>query len=359
MKYLHALNKIEGVGAQKMRTLLNAFGSAENVWQASLPDLERVLGGNKLPEKIFYDKRKINPDAEWEKLKKENINTIDFTNPAYPSLLKQIHNPPFVIYTRGKLNFNDSPAISIIGSRKFSAYGEQLATAFSRDLAKAGFTIVSGLALGIDAFAHRGTLDTGGKTIAVLGSSIDDNNIYPRANFALAKEIIANGGLLMSDYPPETPATHLTFPARNRLIAGLSLGTLIIEAGEKSGALITARMALESNREIFAIPGSIFSPYSIGTNNLIKGGAKLVAGVQDILEELNFSQTAEIKQAVLKIPENKEEEIILAILSDIPLHIDNIAKHSNLGMAAISSTLAMMEIKGWVKNIGGQNYIVV
>lgn len=359
MKYLHALNKIEGVGAQKIRTLLNAFGSAENVWQASLPDLERVLGGNKLPEKIFCDRKKINPDAEWEKLKKEDIDIIDFTNPDYPLLLKQIHNPPFIIYTRGKLNPNESPAISIVGSRKFSAYGEQSATAFSRDLANAGFTIVSGLALGIDAFAHRGALESSGKTIAVLGSSIDDNNIYPRANFSLAKEIIANGGLLMSDYPPETPATTMTFPARNRLIAGLSLGTLIIEAGEKSGALITARMALESNREVFAVPGSIFSPYSIGTNNLIKSGAKLVTGIQDILEELNFSQTAEIKQAVLKIPENKEEEIILAILSDIPLHIDNIAKHSALGMAATSSTLAMMEIKGWAKNIGGQNYIIM
>ncbi len=342
-----------------MRTLLNAFGAAENVWQAGLPELKKVLGGDKLPEKIFYDRQKINPDAEWEKLEKENINVLDFTNPDYPLLLKQIHNPPFVIYTRGKLNFNEAPAISIVGSRKFSAYGEQLAMAFSRDLAKAGFTVVSGLALGIDAFAHRGALETNGKTIAVLGSSINDNNIYPRANFALAKEIIANDGLLMSDYAPETPATAMTFPARNRLIAGLSLGTLIIEAGEKSGALITARMALESNREVFAIPGSIFSPTSIGANNLIKSGAKLVTGVQDILEELNFSQTAEVKQAVLKIPDNKEEEILLTILSDIPLHIDTIAKNSQLTTSVISSTLSMMEIKGWAKNIGGQNYIVV
>jgi len=359
MKYLHALNKIEGVGAQKMRTLLNGFDNAENVWRAGLPDLEKILGNNKLSEKIFYEKQKINPDAEWEKLKKENINIVEFTNPAYPLLLKQIHNPPFIIYTRGKLNFNESPAISIVGSRKFSAYGEQAATAFSRDLAKVGFTVVSGLALGIDAFAHRGALEANGKTIAVLGSSIDDDNIYPRANFSLAKEIIESGGLLMSDYSPETSATTMTFPARNRLIAGLSLGTLIIEAGEKSGALITARMALESNREVFAIPGSIFSPSSCGTNNLIKSGAKLVTGVQDILEELNFSHTAEIKQAVLKIPENKEEEILLTILSDIPMHIDTIAKHSDLGMSIISSTLSMMEIKGWAKNIGGQNYIVV
>lgn len=358
MKYLHALNKIEGVGAQKMRTLLNAFGTAENVWRVGLSDLKKVLDGDKLPEKIFFDRQKISPDAEWEKLEKENINIVDFTNTAYPLLLKQIHNPPFVIYTKGKLNFNEAPAISIVGSRKFSVYGEQVATAFSRDLVNVGITIVSGLALGIDAFAHRGALKANGKTIAVLGSGIDDDNIYPRANFILAKEIIANDGLLMSDYPPGTPATHLTFPARNRLIAGLSLGTLIVEAGEKSGALITAKMAMESNREVFAIPGSIFSPSSIGTNNLIKSGAKLITGVQDILEELNFSQMAEIKQTILKIPENKEEEILLAILSDIPLHIDTIAKHSKMEMPVISSTLSMMEIKGWVKNIGGQNYII-
>jgi DNA processing protein len=359
MKYLHALNKIEGIGLQKIKTLLAAFGTAENIWQASLPALRQTLGGDKLPERIFLEKQKIDPDAEWEKLEKSSIRAIDLINPNYPRLLKEIHNPPYIIYTRGELVFDEIPTIAIIGSRKFSSYGEQLANTFARDLATAGFTIVSGLALGIDAISHKGTLEVKGKTIAVLGSGVDDESIYPRANFNLAQEIIASGGLVMSDYPPGTPPTRMTFPARNRIIVGLSLGTLVIEAGEKSGALITARMTLENNREVFAIPGSIFSPTSIGTNNLIKSGAKMVTCMQDILEELNLSQALETKQKTLKLPENKEEETLLEVLSDIPLHIDNIAKQSNLTVSAISANLTMMEIKGWVKNLGGQNYILL
>ena len=359
MKYLHALNLIEGVGPQKMKSLIAAFGTAENVWQANLANLQKVLGGDILPERIFLEKQRLDPDAQWEKLEKAGIRIIDFTNPSYPKLLKEIHSPPYLIYTRGELVFDQIPAISIVGSRKFSNYGEQLASTFARDLAKAGFAIVSGLALGIDAISHQGALEAKGKTIAVLGSGVDNESIHPRANYNLAQEIIATGGLVMSDYPPGTPATASTFPARNRIIAGLSLGTLIIEAGEKSGTLITAKMALDSNREVFAIPGSIFSPTSIGTNNLIKSGAKMVTCVQDILEEFNLSQSLETKQTTLKLPDNREEEILLTVLSDVPLHIDNIAKRSKLTVPAISATLTMMEIKGWVKNLGGQNYILL
>jgi DNA processing protein len=360
MKYLHALNRIEGIGSQKIKSLLAVFGSAENIWQADLETLRQVLGGEKLPERIIFEKQNINPNEEWEKLEKTGIRLIDFSSSAYPLLLKEIHNPPYLIYTRGELAFNQSPTIAIVGSRKFSRYGEQLANTFARDLAKAGFVIVSGLALGIDAISHRGALEAEGQTIAVLGSGVDNESIHPRANYNLAQEIILTNGLLMSDYPPGTPATAMTFPARNRIIAGLSLGTLVIEAGEKSGTLITAKMALESNREVFAVPGSIFSPTSIGTNSLIKSGAKMVTCVQDILEEFNLSQSLEeTKQATLKLPENKEEEILLTILSDVPLHIDNIAKLSELSVSTISATLLMMEIKGWVKNLGGQNYILL
>ncbi len=359
MKYLHALNKIDGIGPQKLKTLLTTFGTAENAWKADLATLRKVLSVDKLPEKIFFERQNINPNLEWEKIEKAGIDVIAFTSPAYPRLLKEIHNPPYLIYTRGKLVFNEIPAIAIVGSRKFSNYGEQLANVFARDLAKAGFVIISGLALGIDAISHRGALEARGKTIAVLGGGIDNKSIYPRANYNLAQEIIASNGLIMSDYPPETSASATTFPARNRIIAGLSLGTLVIEAGEKSGTLITAKMSLESNREVFAIPGSIFSPTSIGTNNLIKSGAKIVTCVQDILEELNLFQNLEAKQAILKLPGNAEEELLLKILSDIPLHIDNIAKSANITVAKISSTLTMMEIKGWVKNLGGQNYILL
>jgi len=359
MKYLHSLNKIEGVGSQKLKLLLATFGSSENIWRASLSDLQKALGGDILPERIFLEKQNIDPNTEWEKVEKAGIRVIDFLSSDYPKLLKEIHNPPYLIYTRGELVFDQIPAIAIVGSRKFSSYGEQLANTFARDLAKAGFAIVSGLALGIDAISHRGALEARGKTIAVLGGGIDNESIYPRANYNLAQEIIATGGLLISDYPPGTPATAMTFPARNRIIAGLALGTLVVEAGEKSGTLITAKMALESNREVFAIPGSIFSPTSIGTNNLIKSGAKMVTCVQDILEEFNLSQSLETKQTTLKLPENKEEEILITVLSDVPLHIDNIAKRSGLTVSIISATLMMMEIKGWVKNLGGQNYVLL
>lgn len=358
MKYLHALNKIEHVGPQKIKKLLAYFGTAESIWRADLFQLNAALEGHKLAQKIWQEKDRINPDAEWKNLEREQIRLIDFENPAYPMLLKEAHNPPYLLYTRGRLDLNAHPAIAIVGSRKNSPYGAQLATSFAHDLVVAGFVIVSGLALGIDAISHKSALESQGKTLAVLGSSIDERNIYPRANLALAHEIIACDGLLLSDYPPETPANNFTFPARNRLIAGLSLGTLVIEAGERSGALITARMALENNREVFAIPGSIFSENSIGTNNLIKSGAKSVTNITDILEELNFSQQAKTETRPLRIAENKEEELILGVLSEVPLHIDVIGKITNLGTSMTTSVLTMMELKGWVKNIGGQNYIL-
>jgi DNA processing protein len=251
---------------------------------------------------------------------------------------------------------NQYPAVAIVGSRKFTSYGSQIAQSLAKDLANSGIIVVSGMALGIDTFAHKGALMGSGKTIAVLGNSLDDKNIYPRNNFGLSREI-ANNGVLISEYPIETSAGIMTFPARNRIIAGLTSGTIVVEAGEESGALITANMALEYNREVFSVPGSIFSPVSIGTNNLIKNGAKVVSGVKDVLEELNLNKNIAKKEIYSKNPTNAEEKILLHILSADPLHIDNISKIAKLQSAVCASTLVMMEIKGWVKNIGGQNYI--
>jgi DNA processing protein len=360
MKYLHALNKIDGIGSQKIKKLLSFFNNdSENIWHATYSDLQIALGDGKLPEKIINARKKINPEKEWAYLEKENIHITSLADESYPKLLKEICNPPHLIYLKGNLNLNETPSIAIVGARKHSPYGAQATVAFSRNLAKSGLSIVSGLALGIDAIAHKSALDVNEKTIAVLGSSIDNKNIYPRTNFQLAQEIITKNGTLLSEYPPETSATAFTFPARNRIIAGLAMGTLVVEAGEKSGALITARLALENNREVFAIPGSIFSENSIGTNNLIKTGAKLIMNISDILEELHFSQTTSTIKTCKKITDNKDEATILNILSDKPLHIDNIGKISKLGTAMTTSILTMMEIKGWVKNIGGQNYILL
>lgn len=358
LQYLNALNKINGVGPQKMRRLMAFFGSPEKIWESDLSSLIRSEVGENLANKIVAERTKINPESEWMKLEKENIQMFIETDPEYPRLLKEISNPPYLLYMKGELNLN-APMISIVGSRKYTDYGSQVAYAFAKDLAKAGITVVSGMAYGIDSIAHRGALDGGGKTIAVLGNSLDDKNIYPSSNLNLSREIVANGCLL-SDYPIETPAgIPGNFPARNRIIAGLSSGTLIIEAGEKSGTLITANLALDSNRDVFAVPGPIFSTQSFGTNDLIKKGAKVVTSVKDILEELNIQEIHEKAAAPARIPDTKEEEIILHILSSDPLHIDNISKLSKLETATASSTLAMMEIKGWVRNIGGQNYIII
>ncbi|HPN96302.1 MAG TPA: DNA-processing protein DprA [Candidatus Moranbacteria bacterium] len=358
MKYLNALNKISGIGPQKTRKLLSFFKTPENAWKASLKDLINSGIGEKTAETVVQEKSCINPEEEWEKLEKNGIKMIAWENSDYPEILREIPNPPYIIYTRGNYNFEKFIGISVVGSRKYTSYGAQIARSFAGELAKANITVVSGMAIGIDTFAHRGALEEKGKTIAVLGNSLDDNSIYPRNNFNLSREI-SQQGLLLSEYPIKTSAGPLTFPARNRIIAGLSLGTLVIEASENSGALITAKMALDYNREIFSVPGSIFSSQSIGTNNLIKSGARVVTSIKDILEELDLNENEAGAKLIAKIPSSKEEEIILKILSSDPLHIDIISKLSRLEVATVSSTLSIMEIKGWTKNIGGQNYIII
>lgn len=358
MKYLHALNKINGVGPQKMKMLLDFFGSYERAWKAGIPELSQAKLSGSLAEKIATERKTIDPENEWEKLQKENISILPIESPDYPKLLKNIHNPPHAIYMRGGKNINSFHMISVVGSRNLTQYGTEAATRFSKELAESGFSVVSGLALGVDATAHRAALDASGHTVAVLGSGIDDMNIFPRANFSLAKEIIRSGGAVLSDYPPGTPASNTTFPARNRIIAGMSLGTLVIEAAEKSGALITAKYALEFDREVFSVPGSIFSPSSAGTNKLIKRGAKIATSVRDILEEFEFKDIRKSAPAAARKPENEEEKKILDALSVVPLHIDKLSRLTRLETATLSSALSMLEIKGWIKNVGGQNYII-
>lgn len=364
IRYLNALNKIHGVGAQKMRRLISFFGNAENTWQAELEDLLASGVGEKLALKIFDERKNTNPDLELEKLEKENITVIKWEDSRYPTLLKESNYPPYLLYLKSALAIDgqdflslmESPAIAIVGARKNTPYGALVARNLAKELSAAGVTVVSGMALGIDSFAHRGALDAGGRTIAVLGNSLDEKNIYPRANINLSREITASGALI-SEYPLEMSAGPLTFPARNRIVAGLTRGTLVVEAGEKSGSLITAKMALESNREVFAIPGSIFSDNSVGSHNLLRMGAKIVTGLKDILEELGLAEDNRRKPTSPKVPTNPEEEKLLKVLSAEPLHIDNISKLAKLQTATVSSSLAIMELKGWTKNVGGQNYI--
>ncbi len=356
MKYLNAINKIPGIGSHRLILLLNYFKNSEAIWKADLAHLKASGLGEKTAQKMFFAKKDIHPELEWEKLKAAHIHLISLKDSHYPSLLKEIFHPPYILYYRGHLDIFQLPSIAIVGARKCTSYGSQIAQKLAQELVQSGVIVVSGMALGIDSFAHFGALEKQGKTIAVLGNGLDDTSIAPRTNFNLSRQIIEKGALL-SEYPLETSASPLTFPARNRIIAGLTQGTIVIEAGIKSGALITAKMALEYNREVFAIPGSIFSPQSLGTNNLIRQGAKLVTSLKDILEELKFTQKFSLKKSPLKKPTNQTEETILKTISNEPIHIDKIAKLVKLQTADINAILSLMEIKGWIKNVGGQNYI--
>lgn len=358
MKYLNALNKITGFGPKTLEKLSGFFSSFEEAWQSNREKLLLSGIGEKSADRFLKEREHLDPLAEWEKLVRENVQMIPRNDPSFPTLLKEIPTCPFVLYYKGNLAIlNDRPAIAIIGSRKYSRYGQEATLKFSNDLSRAGFTIVSGLALGIDSIAHTGTLSSDGKTVAFLGNSLDEKNIYPRYNVNLSREIVASGGALISEYPLETPAGNYTFPARNRLIAGATLGTLVIEAGEKSGSLITAELALEFNREVFAVPGDIFSPGSVGANSLIQKGAKLVRRTEDVLEEIGLQESLADKNRLAYKAESETEKSLLSLLSREPLHIDKLARMAKLGTMTVASTLSILEIKGVIRNVGGQNYI--
>ena len=283
----------------------------------------------------------------------EKIKIIRLGDKEYPPLLKKISNPPKILYLKGKLLKNEK-CFAIVGTRRSSDYGKKIAFSIARDLSEAGLTIVSGMARGIDTSSHKGALERGGRTIAVLGTGIDKESIFPRENLNLARKILENKGCLVSEYPPGTPGLKQNFPQRNRIIAGLSLGVLVVEANFGSGALITANWAKIQGRKIFAVPGSIHFPNSKGCHFLIKQGAKLVESANDILKEFNLPcLTSGVKQVKGK---TSEEQLILDVLKQENLHIDKIIEKTKLSSQTVSATLSLMEIEGKVKNLGGNVY---
>jgi len=271
--------------------------------------------------------------------------------------LKEIYDPPYIMYIRGEIKPEDEFSLAVVGTRRVSTYGEQVAVHLARDLAQAGLTIVSGLAQGVDTFAHLAALGEKSRTIAVVGSSLDNSSIFPPTNRHLAEKISLNGAVL-SEYPLGSFALKHHFPARNRIISGLALGTLIVEAPEKSGALLTARHALEQNRDIFAVPGSIYSLNSLGPNNLIKMGAKLVSSAQDILDELNLKNLATHIETKRLVADTPEEALIMKMLSQEPVAVDKIVQGTRLSTALVNSTLSLMEMKGKIRNLGGMQYVL-
>jgi DNA processing protein len=285
----------------------------------------------------------------------EEIKKIGIEDKNYPKLLKKIKDPPKVLYFLGEIKERED-CFAIVGTRRCSTYGKQVALEMAGDLAEAGLTIVSGLAPGIDTFAHRAVVEKKKRTIAVLGTGLDEKSIYPKSNLKLAKKILENGGCLISEYPPGTRGTKFTFPQRNRIVSGLSLGVLVVEAKEKSGALITAEYALEQKRPVFAIPGSIYSLNSRGCHRLIKKGAKLVEKAKDILEGLGIEK--KIKKEKIE-GRSEEEKLILEILREGALEIEEIIAKTKLPPAKVASLISVLEIEGKIKNLGQNFYAIV
>jgi len=356
LKYWHGLASFLKFGPLTLKKLVRSFGDPEKIFQAMSDELKNCGSSEVLIDEFIDWRTKINLDQLWQNLEKENIKIITLADPDYPILLKEIYDPPIVLYCRGELKKEEKYPLAVVGTRRISNYGKQITPPLVRDLAKAGLTIISGLALGIDGLAHQAALDVDGRTIAVLGSGIDDQSIYPAIHRKLARQIIEKGGVIVSELPPGTLPLRHHFPLRNRIISGLSLGTLVIEAPETSGALITARSALEQNREVFAVPGSLFNPNSTGPNRLIKMGAKAITKANDILEALNLELILSEEKEI--IPANKEEEILLKYLCREPIQIDELIEKSGLAAPIVSSTLMMMEISGKVKNLGGGYYVL-
>ena len=356
LKYWVGFSQITKLGPLRFKKLINYFPDLKTAWQTNYSELIKSGLEPELAAAIDLKKSEINPDEELKKLAKEKIEVVTLKDKNYPKLLSEIYDAPPLLYFRGELT-NPEFALAVVGTRKISSYGQQVVPQIVKDLAGSGLIIVSGLALGVDALAHQSTLEVSGYTIAVLGSGLDWQNIYPADNRYLAKKIINAGGSVISEYPIGTPPLKHHFPYRNRIISGLTLGTLVIEAPASSGALITAKYALEQNREIFAVPGSIFSQNSEGPNNLIKMGARLVSSAADILEALNLNQITEFKKAKKIIADSLEEEILLKNLSYEPIHIDKLAELSRINTSILNSTLTLMEMKGKIRNLGGNNYV--
>jgi len=287
----------------------------------------------------------------------DDIKSININDINYPKLLKEIKNAPKVLYYKGKI-LPEEKCFAVVGTRRYSVYGKQAALEIVDGLAETELTIVSGLAPGIDTFAHTAAVEQNKRTIAVLGTGIDEKTIYPQSNLKLAQKILETNGCLISEYPPGTRGTQFTFPQRNRIISGLSLGTLVIEAKERSGSLITANHAFSQKRKVFAIPGSIYSQNSRGTHFLIKKGAKLVENADDILKELKLPKITEPGNAKnnARRGENEEENLILETLRGEALYIDKIIEKTKLSAAKTASALATLEIKGKVRNLGGNIY---
>ncbi len=355
VKYWIGFNIVRGIGPARFQALLDHFSDLRSAWEAT-PDELRAAGlDSRALHSLLTTREELDLDAEVARLEKAGVKIMTWRSPEYPDRLRNIYHPPPVLYLRGSLTSADEWVVAVVGTRRATAYGKEAARHIAGGLARAGVTVVSGLARGIDAVAHRAALDAGGRTVAVLGCGVDVT--YPAENRRLMQRITEQGAVL-SEYSLGTPPEAGNFPPRNRVISGLSLGVVVVEAGERSGALITADYAAEQGRDVFAVPGNMFNRGSRGCNALIQQGAKLVLGVEDIVEELNLTMVAQQLELQAVVPENEAESLLLGFLSGDPLHVDDIVRQTDLPISEVSSTLALMELKGMVRQVGGMNYVL-
>jgi len=354
LAYWIAFNRVRGIGPARLRALLDAFGTIEAAWHASADALCEVGLDRRSLASLVQARGELDLAAELTRVETSGVDVLTWDDPRYPEHLRTIYDPPPVLYVRGELRPEDDWAVALVGTRRASAYGREAARMLAGDLARAGVTIVSGLARGIDGQAHRAALEVGGRTIAVLGSGVDI--IYPWENCKLAEEIVGHGALV-SEYGLGIPPEASNFPPRNRIISGLSRGVVVVEAGERSGALITADFAADQGRDVFAVPGSIFQRGSQGTNRLIRDGAQPVLCANDVLEALNMTTVAEHVEAQMLLPTDATEALLLEQLAQEPVHVDEVGRATSLPIATVSSTLALMELKGLVRQVGGMQYI--
>jgi DNA processing protein len=355
LKYWIGFSRIPGIGRVRIGILKEKLGSLASAWAASKSDLVRSGLDEKIASGFIKNRDKISLDSELEALAKYHIKAIPFESPEYPPLLKEISDFPAVLFVRGELKSCDETSVAVVGTRRATGYGRQITEEIVGSLAANNVTIVSGLAKGIDTAAHKAALEAKGRTLAIFACGLDI--VYPPENVKLAREIMERGALI-SEYPLGTKPKAEHFPQRNRILSGLSRGVLVVESGETSGALITANFALQQNREVFAVPGSILSPMSKGPNRLIQEGAKLVRNHIDVLEELNLSVLEHQYEMPSLNASSEIESIIMKCISDGPVHIDQICRATGLTAAVLQSNLAVMEINGMIKHTGNLNYVL-
>ncbi|MEX1019291.1 MAG: DNA-processing protein DprA [Litorilinea sp.] len=352
--YWIGFNKARGIGAVRLNQLLATCGSIEAAWRAPIHQLQQAGLDRRSLESLLAARQSLDLAAEWERVQRAGIQVITWEDADYPENLRHIDNPPPVLYVRGTLLAADIWAVGIVGTRRASTYGREVAYQLARQLAQAGVTVVSGLALGVDTVAHKAALEAGGRSLTVLGSGVDQ--IYPPENRGLARAL-ADQGAVISEYALGTRPDARNFPPRNRIISGLSKGVIIVEAGVRSGALITARFAADQGRDVFAVPGSILHPGSAGCNALIQDGAVPVVSVQDVLAQLNLERVHQHKEVQTIAPGDAGEAAILSLLNGEPQHMDDIIRRARLPQTQVAGLLTLMELKGIVRQVGVQHYV--